>query len=238
VKKYVFLPVLALCLTVSHTFSQKLSDNSAVKSHALTQKKFSVAVQPLQLFNWCLRHDIDVRLGDSPNWLQFGLAVYYRPLGDNDNYYYEGNEYYNRGFWNIGWFREPFSGLTGYGLDINYKRFVDSRRTFYFAAGLSFSCLNIKYRGLVWKDYFEDGLQYFEYIQDYNTHQITRQGINFYIGHQIPTRRAFLCDLFWGCAFRHSNSDKDKPAYDRGMFSYGYTGFLFLTGVRIGFGLK
>jgi hypothetical protein len=238
-KKNVFLLALAVCLTVSHTYAQKPSDDSSIKPYALAQKKFAITVQPLQLFNWCLRHDIDVRLGDSHNWLQFGLAVYYRPMKDNDNYYYEGNEYYNRYYWDSGWFRDPLSELKGYGLEINYKRFVDARRSFYFAAGLSYSRLDVKYRGWVWKDYIEDGLQYFKYIQDFDTQKITRQGVNISFGYQIPTRRLFLCDLFWGFAYRHSYlADKDKPAFDRDMFSFGYTGIVFQTGVRIGFGLK
>lgn len=238
-KKIVYLLMLAVGLTTNHSFAQKPADGTSVKPYALTQKKFTVTAQPLQIFNWCLRHDFDIRLGDSPNWLQFGLSVYYRPLKNNDNYYYEGNEYYNRYYWNAGWFREPFSELRGYGLDINYKRFLDARRSLYFAAGLSYSRLDIKYKGWFWKDYLEDGLQYSKYIRDFNTQQITRQGFNLFFGHKIPNRRSFVFDLFWGFAYRRSFlADKNKPAFDRGMFSYGYTGIVLLSGIRVGFGLK
>jgi predicted membrane-bound dolichyl-phosphate-mannose-protein mannosyltransferase len=91
---------------------------------------------------------------------------------------------------------------------------------------------------MAWENYIEDGLQYHAYVPGNHTQHINRLGVNFYLGHQIPSRSAFLCDIFWGLAYRHSFSDKDKPSFNRTMLSYGHTGFVFLTGVRLGFGIK
>ena len=206
-------------------------------SYELTQKRFIFAGEPLQWFNWAWRFDIEMRLGKGPGWLQFGPALYYRN-DNNSNYYYDYWNNYIDYEWNENILREPFSKLRGAGLDVNYKRFINHSRTFYCAAGLSYTQLKIEYRGMKWDYYIEDGLQYYEYMPDTQTQNINRMGINTYIGQQIDTRSGLHIDLFWGFGVRISDSEKDKPAFNESMFSYGYSGVVLLTGVRIGFGIK
>jgi len=238
-KKYVYLSVLALCLTISHTFAQESSNIVFAKPYALTQKRFTFTAQPMQLFNWCVRHDFEIRLGDGPGWLQFGPAFYfYVPKSKDDpTYYYDDNGNYQG--WNGRLFREPFTELIGAGLDINCKLFVNPARSVYVAAGFSYTRFKIGYWGSAWEEYTEDGLKFYGYTSGYRNQHINRRGYNFFFGHQVPYRRgAFVLDTFWGFAYRQSFSDKNKPTFDEGMFSYGYTGLVFLTGLRIGFGLK
>ena len=232
-KTYLLLPVV--WFTAFHTFAQ---DTSGDSPYSLTQKKYTFATQPMQLFNWGLRFDFEKRLGDGPGWLQFGPAVYYSLEEDyNSPYgYYDANRYYYDE--EFGFFREPYSKMRGGGLDVNYKRFINPARSFYLAAGLSYTYFNIKYWGMAWTDYTEDGLEYHEYKPDYLTQHINRLGVNTYFGYQIPTRKAFLFDMFVGMAYRHSISNKNKQSFDNYMISYGYTGFVFLTGIRIGFGIR
>jgi hypothetical protein len=128
--------------------------------------------------------------------------------------------------------------MKGVGLDINYKHFLDARRSFYIAAGLSYTRFYIKYWGRAWEDYIEDGLQYFTYKENYHNQQIERFGVNNFIGYQIPARSAFLFDVFGGYAVRYSVADENKPTFNSDMFSYGYSGVVLLIGIRIGFGVK
>ena len=230
---------------VLNVYGQDTSDDPLHQYYASTQKKFTFAFQPLQLFNWGLRADFEMRLGNGPGWLQFGPAVYYKKYdnkNDDPHYIYEGNgyRYYYNHFDDYHNFdlRVPFSKIMGGGLDVNYKYFLDVRRSFYNAAGLSFTRFNIDYWGMGWDNYVEDGLQYHAYALDYRTQHINRLGFNFFFGYQPPVSNAFLFDIFWGLAYRHSFSDKDKPSFNRNMFSYGHTGIVFLTGMRLGFGLK
>ena len=217
---------------------QDVSGKTENKRYARTQKKVTFAIQPLQLFNNGLRYDIDVRLGDGPGWLQFGPAFYYVPENNRNssNYYYDGRNYYRNDLM-FQW-REPYTELTGAGIDLNYKHFLDARRSFYFALGLSYTQFNVKYRSRDWTEYIEDGLKYLEYGEGYNKQKIDRFGFNNFFGFQIPTRSAFLFDMFWGYAVRYSLYDEDKPAFNRDMFSYGYSGFVVLVGFRIGFGVR
>jgi hypothetical protein len=212
----------------------------AQESYSLSQNRFTFAMQPFQWFNYGLRFDFETRLDDGPGWLQFGPSLYINSDDDidNPNYYYDGNSYHYMSRWNYGGLHEPFSKLRGGGLDVNYKRFINSERSFYFASGLSFTHFNIEYWGRGWKDYIEDGLQYHAYAMDYRTQKINRLGINTFFGYQMPTNDAFLFDIFWGLAYRQSFSDENKPSFNESMISYGYTGAVFLVGVRIGFGIK
>ena len=233
---------LILCVVfpiAMHVFGQETSSNPTKERYALTQKKYTFTVQPLQLFNSGLRFDVEMRLGDGPGWLQFGPAIYYEKRESYTNYFFYGKRlYHGYGWYNDIWggFREPFSELRGGGLDVNYKRYLNARRSFYFATGLSYTLFDIKYRGWNWNDYIEDGLEYHGYEFGYNNQYINRLGINTFWGFQVPTRRAFIFDMFWGLAYRHSFFDEDKPAFNEHMYSYGWSGPVFLFGLKFGFG--
>jgi len=237
-KRVCFLLLLLLWTVTLHVHPQGVSGNTENKRYAQTQKKFTFAVQPLQLFNNSLRYDFDIRLGNGPGWLQFGPAIYFSQDNNTNrpNYYYDGKDYFHNGF-NWHW-REPYSELKGFGLDLNYKHYLDARRSFYFAAGFSYARFDIKYWGRAWKDYLEDGLTYLEYTEEYRTQQINRFGVNNFVGYQIPVRGAFLFDVFGGYAVRFARSDDDKPSFNEDMFSYGYSGIVALIGFRIGFGIR
>jgi hypothetical protein len=183
-----------------------------------------------------------MRLGDGPGWLQFGPTIYYLDKTENKpDHFYDGNSYYwEYGFYS--YFREPFSKLKGGGLDVNYKRFLNPRRSFYMASGLSYTYFDINYYGAVgtWNDYIEDGLPYHEYTYKvgYHSQYINRISVNQFFGFQPPTRSAFLFDMFWGLSYRHCFMDKNKPAFDSSPFSYGYSGLAFMMGIRLGFGIR
>ncbi|MCL1974120.1 MAG: hypothetical protein FWG54_04800 [Bacteroidetes bacterium] len=203
-----------------------------------SQKKYTVAIQPMQLlFKNSLRLDFEVRIADGPGWLQFGPAAYYAK-GEED-YFCLGNRAYRDGYRDLFYFSEPFTSLLGGGLDINYKWFFDAKRSLYLLSGLSFTHFDIKYWGSVWSDYIEDGLQYSGYLPaDFNHQHVNRPGANFLFGFQVPSRHLFLFDMFGGFSYRYSVADKGKPSYNEEVFSYGYTGWVFVTGVRFGIGIK
>lgn len=247
-RNLIFL-LLATC--VSSLFAQVQENDSKVQypdynfdvppRYLSTQKKYTFAIQPFQWFNWGWRFDFEMRLGDSPGWLQFGPTVYSATKSNNSLYYGDMSKvwYYD----DHEGIREPFTKLNGAGIDINYKRFFDPNRSVYYAAGISYARFNIDYMGSYgkWNDYIEDGLLYHEYIfypEDTYTQHINRMSVNQYIGFQPASRHAFLFDMFIGISYRHAFSDKDKNQFDNYTYSYGFTGFVFTTGIRFGFGIK
>ena len=229
-RKHICLLLPAICLFAMHIHAQQTPG----ERYAWSQKKYTFTIQPFQLINSGLKLDFEVRLGDGPGWLQFSPAVYY---GTKDIYNIYDDDYYNRNRWKLR-IREPYTKLKGGGLDVNYKHFMNPRRTFYTAAGVTYTHFSLSYWGFAWYDYIEDGLLYHGYMYDFHTQHIDRVGLNYYFGYQIPARRAFVYDMFWGLSCRHSYSDKNKLSYDDHVYSYGYSGLIFIAGIRIGFGLK
>lgn len=238
--QYYCVLLIAVILVVSHVHAQGQVENSPPPRYLSTQKKITFAIQPFQWFNYCWRSDFEIRLGNGPGWLQFSPTIYYYEE-DTPNHFYNGKDYDCNYIFHID-IREPFSKLKGGGLDVNYKRFLNARRSFYMASGLSYTYFDIAYYGAEgrWRDYIEDGLPYHEYNVTVGHHNqyINRMSINHYFGYQPATRSAFLFDMFWGLSYRHCFSDKDKPAFDRSSLSYGFSGVAFMMGIRLGFGIK
>jgi len=234
-----------LCMVwffTSHTPAQEPVDNMPPPRYLTTQKKYTFAIQPFQWFNHCWRTDFEIRLGNGPSWLQFSPTVYFNNQEEEKpNHMYDGKNYNYYYMYHSDW-REPYSKLKGGGLDVNYKEFLNPGRSFYMASGLSYTYFDINYYGAAgkWIDYIEDGLPYHEYSYTvgYHSQYINRVSVNLYFGFQPATRSAFLFDMFWGLSYRHCFSDKEKPAFNKSLFSYGYSGPAFMMGIRLGFGLK
>ena len=229
---------LGLSMIALYVHAQQPSDDPNYARYARSQKKYTFTVQPLYLLSGGLKFDFEMRMGNGPDWLQFSPSVYYwnRDLDDKDYIYY-GKILDRFDFWPTSIHR-PFSKLRGVGLDVNYKRFINARRSFYTATGLSYAHYNIKYWGFAGYDYIEDGLPYYGYEYGLQTQHINRIGANWYFGTRIPTRQAFVLDLFWGLGYRHAFSEKNKPAFDDNFLTYGWTGLSFQAGIKLGFGLK
>ena len=134
-RKHFCLLLLAIYPFAMSVHAQQISANPHSERYALSQKKYTFTVQPLQLFNSGVKIDFEMRLGNGPDWLQFSPAVYYYSKGMDDDigYYYNGTYYSDR------WTMKPYSKLTGGGLDVNYKHFINPRRTLYTAAGITYT---------------------------------------------------------------------------------------------------
>ena len=89
-----------------------------------------------------------------------------------------------------------------------------------------------------WVIFTEEGLEYKKLSYIYNNQKINRLGINCIMGFQPQVYSQFVLDFFWGFAMRYSLSEDNKPLFGDGMFSYGYSGMVFLTGLKIGFGVR
>ena len=228
VKKILFFLFLASLLTMMQGIAQNRYDWS--------QKRYTVTIQPMQLlFKNSLRFDFEMRITEGPGWLQFGPAIYYS--NRRDEHYYMGGYSHSYGYGLQ--YNDPFTRLLGGGMDVNYKLFLDDKRSTYFLSGLSIAHFNITYCGSELHQFIEDELHYIGYMPSNELCQrITRPGVNFLMGFQVPSRYAFLFDMFGGFSYRYSISDKNKPSFGRSSFSFGFTGWVFVTGIRVGIGIK
>jgi hypothetical protein len=182
--------------------------------------RLTFAFQPTQmLLTQTFRTDAEIRLGKSRGWLQLGVNVPFTTdvIWDDDDY--------------------DNPSIKGVGLDLNYKYFLS--RYFYVAGGLSWNYYNISYDDWGWFKFKEDGVEYQEYKRSSFDQTINRFGFNTLCGFQKISRHGFLCDVYMGLTpqkgfFSHPDSRK----FDSSIYSRGYTGCVFMFGIRIGSGVK
>lgn len=201
------------------------------------QKNYTIAIQPMHIFNTGMRFDFEKRIKNTSSWIQISPSFYWLPEL-NSKYDYGNNDWYYTytDHWTV-ISGEEIQSLAGAGIELNYKRFFNKKETFYYAAGLSYTYYGVDYKGEYWNTYTEDGLEY--HYAEYKdlTQNINKLGLNTYIGYQLPTP-VFLFDVFAGLGYRHSIRDKSLYAFDDHMLSYGYSGVVFMMGIRLGFKFK
>ncbi|MDR2287120.1 MAG: hypothetical protein LBE04_06565 [Prevotellaceae bacterium] len=185
------------------------------------KKKITIATQPFYSYVNAVRLDVEKRIKDTPAWVQLGVSGHF--LADKNN---EKNWIIFPG--------DEISYLRGAGMELNYKYFFNKQESLYFSGGGSYSHYNIKYFDTYWHSYTIDNLVYHTKQRGKIGQKINKLGINAYFGYQIP-KPTFLFDIFVGLGYRHSirSNDKAEPFNDA-TISLGYTGVVFITGVRFG----
>jgi opacity protein-like surface antigen len=219
------LTTLFALFTLS-TLSAQIQEQTVEKTLPYPKKKYTIATHPLYWFNSGMRFDFEMRIKDTPAWIQIGAIGYLVPRTDRE---------YNRWVMISG---DEFNHLLGGGLELNYKRFFNKKESWYFAGGCSYSRYNIDYIDKYWYSYIEDGLEYHTSKFGLLTQKIDKIGISTFLGYQKP-KPAFLFDVFVGLGYRYSfkGDDTAKP-FDGSMISLGYKGVVFITGVRFGVKFK
>ncbi|MDR0726336.1 MAG: hypothetical protein LBF59_10080 [Prevotellaceae bacterium] len=209
-----------------------LSTGAAQNGYSLEEryphlkKNYTIAVHPFYLFNGGMRLDLEKRIKHTPAWVQIGLIGHMlsRETG-----------YYNHWALISG---DEVNYLLGGGLDLNYKRFLNKKESFYFAGGCSYSHYNIEHTGKSLRSYTEDGLKYYTYDYGNLKKKIDKLGLSAFIGYQSP-RPTFLFDIFAGIGYRHSfRKDNDTESFNNSMVALGYKGTVFVAGIRFGVKLR
>jgi hypothetical protein len=188
-------------------------------------KNYTIAIHPIYLYNGGMRLDVEKRIGNTPAWLQAGVTGHFLSR-KNDKYNY----------WTLA--GGSVNYLLSGGLDLNYKRFFNKKESFYLAGGCSYSHYNIEYYDKYLVSYPEDNLVYYRYKYGNLKQNINKLGLNLLIGYQSP-RPAFLFDIFAGLGYRRSfKKNKEIELFDDYMIAFGYSGVVFITGVRFGVKFK
>ncbi|MDR1593201.1 MAG: hypothetical protein LBS43_01795 [Prevotellaceae bacterium] len=214
--------LFALLAIVTFPAQIQAQDETIIDKLPHQKKNFTIASHPLYHFNSGVRLDFEKRIKNTPSWIQLGISGNFLGKRNNENNY-----------WTIA-SGDEFSYLRGGGLELNYKYFVNKKESLYFAGGGSLFHSNIEYMGDYWISYIEDGLVYQIIKYGKINQKINKLGINTYFGYQLPTP-TFLFDMFVGLGYRHSFRNNDTAKlFDDSMISLGYTGLVFITGVRFG----
>jgi hypothetical protein len=224
-----FLSILCASIMAVTSIQAQVPDLADRFPHL--RKQYTIAFQPLYLYNLGWRLDFEQRIPDSPAWIQIGAVVNSMPRTTND----AGHRYENDWFLLNG---DELNRLIGGGLYLNYKYFFNRMETWYWSGGCSYSHYNIEYFDEYMRSYTEDNLVYHTYGVGNFKQNINKIGASTYIGYQSP-RATFLFDIYIGAGYKHSfYSDPDGRLFNQGMIGFGYRGFVFITGVRFGVKFK
>jgi hypothetical protein len=228
--KKIFTTLFAL-LSILSAFAQ-IKEDTSVEKLPHQKNRFTIGTQPLYIANTGVRFDFEMRIKNTPAWIQISPIGYWLPHYEyNDAYEYDYGSHYDN-YTTIG--EDNLKTFSGAGLELNYKYFFNRSESLYFAGGCSYTHFNIKYEEKYWRPFTEDGLEYV--VQDYGDIKqgINKWGINAYFGYQIP-RPVFLFDMFVGLGYRHSfRTNGAARPFNNTMLSLGYSGIVVMTGIRIG----
>ena len=176
------------------------------------EKNFSVAYHPIALLTeGSFKFDYNARLVKK-HWLQVTPAIYFFPgmtcsytessLSPFNNYDYNNNK---------------IQTLRGAGLGIGYKYYPSPKETFFLLMGVNYSYFEAGYHGYNFPEYGYgthdaiNGTQYFNNLRAFVC-----------LGIHTPMRKGFFVGGNFGLGYQYSFYNKEKPAFDKNIFDYGY----------------
>ncbi len=216
--------LILLCTVFILPFSGiALAEEPATEYH----HNFLIMGVPQHLFQNGIRIEFDKRLNNPRQWLTLAPTVYYRG---------------HRGNWI--WGNYNVYSMSGAGLEVFFRRYLKDQiepSGFYFTGGGGYRFINQEYRGDQWDVYMENDLTFYRYNNsswNKHTHTFSLKGT---IGYQTIIDRHLLLDLFMGYGFLFSSFEIPENVelashFDNDAFSFGYTGLLFVGGIRLGIG--
>ena len=128
-------------------------------------------------------------------------------------------------------------GSKGFGLEVNYKYYLNSDETFYLLGGLSNSFFRVEYLGY---DYIpfcdEDGLSFYRYGEIRGTENFDKLGASVSFGGNSSLESGIYVDFYLGVGYVHSFYNKNKfHSVDNYAYDFRYRGFYPALGFSIGY---
>lgn len=188
--------------------------------------EFLVMGVPQHLFQNGIRIEFDKRLNSPRQWLTLAPTVYYR--GQRGNWLWGNYNVYS---------------MSGAGMEVFYRRYfkdLPQPSGFYFTGGGGYRFINQEFRGDRWDIFTENDLTFYRYNNSSwhkHTHTFSLKAT---AGFQTIISRHLMLDLFLGYGFMFSThkipGDVEVISQFTNAFSFDYTGFKFVGGMRLGIG--
>ena len=220
--KKILVLLVAICFTATINAQQIAEEPAPI----VPQKRFAVSAHPMWWLNNAFRFDFEFRLRQTPAWLQISPTIH-ALSPEYDNNYYDGNYTIFSG--------DGIRRMSGFGIEVNYKYFINKTEAWYVAGGLSYNYYRLQCKAYSLTSYMEHGLEY--HLREYGmvSQKINKIGMNAYIGYRVPRGKHFLTEFFTGLGYRHSfMNNPAAPRFDNSMISPGHTGFVFIVGLKLG----
>lgn len=210
---------------------------------AKTYQRYTIAINPTQLFNRGLKLDFEYELPRLGQWLQIGLTGYYAPERTSPrSSFWSGGGYdawgddYDRSLPVSGW--DDFRKMSGGGITVLYKKMLH-RRGWYLSTGLSVSLFRVQYTGWGMVPFVEDGLTFYRQGEFPITQSFVKPSFEFNVGKHFNLTHRLFIDIYAGGRLTWSiyKPRKDEYGYQEysEIYGFGYRGIEpFHGGVRFG----
>lgn len=131
-----------------------------------------------------------------------------------------------------------YKKMHGIGLNIYRKMYLTHKNEgIYIGAGLGYQHFDFELKDKIWVEYLNNGLKYME-IRDEDFHvRINKAMFDCLIGYQQEFFQRMHIDTYLGFGLRYSGYDQPFGAnikFNTGALDYGFTGTLFVAGIKIG----
>jgi hypothetical protein len=193
-------------------------------------QRYTVAVNPLMLFNNGLKADFEYELKTPGEWLQAGLVGYVAPARTRRyDYSFYGDDN-NR--WTPNSSDDSFRNMWGVGVSGLFKKMLH-RRGWYFSTGLMLEFYRVGRLKYGYIPFEEDGLQFFAGGNYIDTRSYFKTTAQFNLGkHCALSRRCFI-DMFLGISYSYSFYNDTPHSYSwesHENYSYYYCDFSDMNG--------
>ena len=198
---------------------------------------WNVSITPQNLFNNCIRFDIERRLS-SNNWIGFGQQIYFGEVNTNDSSFGPASTVFR--------YSTPHKSdeLSGVGFVLEDKIFLHHVQReysgFYFDYGVAYSQLNIRYQDNTWVQYQQNGSTYYGYMITDANMKIDRDDFFFAFGLTSNNTKLLHLDItlggvIQGTEISYSGLGPGYRNFNRYFFDFQYEGVYPLLTFQLGF---
>lgn len=227
--KYLACNPRTIFLIVSFLFSH----SNSFSNEPVPQSDYKIWIMgvPQHLIQHGVRIEIDRPHKGNKGWITYAPTIYYR----DENGFGISN-------------RNRNSTLKGAGLDIIYKWFTKPGSVggcgIYVSPGVGYRYILKETKGLVWEAYQQNDLTFYTLKHsswNVETHTISFRAV---FGFQDQMRKHTAFDYFVGTGIKLSEEKRPENTFfskeqrdnSRNQFSYGFSGPVFIFGIRVGVG--
>ncbi len=180
---------------------------------------YSVAFEPVFGFNNCFKFDLEAK----PMAHNFGFEL--------TPEIYTGQHILNH----------TADDISGFGIGIYQKYYVpgDDKHPVMISYGATYRRINVSYHDEGFIPYQQNGLDFYQYknFTDVLKNQSLQLGFTANV-RLVYAEQFFSLDVYSGGAYKFAKQQSTYPGYrnyNAQMYDYGYKGFTFLLGFKLGF---
>ena len=200
--------------------------------------RYAVSIEPFYLYNGGLRLNLEKNL-KANHWIELNLTGYWLPHSDARQKTVDENgktSYTSSGYIISNSDFRRIYGLSGLGIGCTYK--YNLSKYFTLNPAISYTRYNVENTAYDYVPYREDGLTFYEYALIYKKQTFRKLTTQITLSGRSSFKYLLFMEYYTGLGYAYSFYDENKPHFDETMFGYGYRGYYFTLGIKIGVNLR